>query len=94
MSAHVTAENYQATLAGLWALTSLVEEAPLDEMIRAAEYADTVGVVVDPTLYRQKATALHEDLEMLRALQHVQSVMAHLRARKVVVEQRWAGGAA
>ena len=75
----VTQDNYQTTLASLWALAFLVEEAPLAEMLAAAEHADTVGAIVDPTLYREKMRALHEDMEMLRALFHVQTTLASIR---------------
>lgn len=78
----VTKENYPATLAQLWALAFLVEEAPLGEMIAAAEHADTVGSIVDPTLYRDKCRALGEDIEMLRALSHVRTTLESIRRRK------------
>ena len=78
----ITKENYQANLAGLWAQASLIEEAPLAEMLAAAEHADTVGAILDPTLYRDKMRALHEDMEMLRALLHVQTTLQSIRRRK------------
>ncbi len=78
----VTQENYQANLAQLWALAFLIEEAPLGEMLAAAERADTIGPIVDPTLYRTKMQALGEDMEMLRALTHVQATLQSIRRRK------------
>ena len=41
----VTKDNYGPNLAGLWAQAFLLEEAPLAEMLAAAEHADTVGAV-------------------------------------------------
>ena len=70
--AEITTANYEPNLKSLWALAQLVDEAPLDEMIAAAARADTVGALLDPTLYRVKAEALREDLEMLRALRAMQ----------------------
>jgi hypothetical protein len=78
----VTKENYPATLAGLWAMAQLLEEAPLPEMLAAAERADSIGPLVDPTLYREKGRALAEDIEMLDALRHVQVVVQRIRRRK------------
>lgn len=82
MPATITRENYRANLESLWALAELIEEAPLTEMIAAVELADTVGAVLDPTLYRKNAQALHEDLEMLRALGHVQRTLQDIRRRR------------
>jgi hypothetical protein len=78
----VTKDNYGPNLAGLWAQAFLIEEAPLAEMLAAAEHADTVGAIVDPTLYREKMRALHEDMEMLRALLHVQTTLESIRRRR------------
>lgn len=78
----ITPANYEANLASLWALAHLIEAAPLYDMLAAAEYADTVGSLVNPTLYREKMQALHEDTEMLGALRHVQVVIERLRRRK------------
>lgn len=78
----VTKENYQATLAFLWAQAFLVAEQPLGEMLAAAERADTVGFFVDPTLYRDKVAALHEDMEMLRAFLHVQTTLESIKRRR------------
>lgn len=82
MSTKVSKENYQATLAGLWALAFLVEEAPIAEMLAAAERADSVGSILDPTLYREKSQAMHEDMEMLGALQHVQATIERIKRRR------------
>ena len=78
----ITKDNYAANLAFLWSQACLVAEQPLAEMLAAAERADTVGLVLDPTLYRDKVVALHEDMEMLRALLHVQTTMASIARRR------------
>lgn len=78
----ITAANYRDNLIGFWALASLVGEAPLPEMIAAIEHADAIGPLVDPTAYRDKVAAMHEDLEMLRALLHVQTTLASIRRRR------------
>lgn len=82
MTPTITRETYPAHLAQLWALTSLIEDAPLAEMLAAAEHADSVGAILDPTLYREKAPALHEDLTVLRALRQVQTTLAGMRGRR------------
>lgn len=81
----VTKENYPANLAQLWALAFLIEEAPLEEMLAAAERADTIGAIFAPTLYREKMAALHEDMEMLRALSNVQTTLGSIRRRRARV---------
>lgn len=78
----MTPGNYQPTLAGLWALAALVEEAPVEDMLAAAERADAVGWALDPTLYRDKVRALHEDMEMLGSLRGVQDTVRRLRRRR------------
>jgi hypothetical protein len=78
----ITPANYKANLASLWAMAHLVEEAPIAEMLAAADYADAVGSILNPTLYIQKAQALREDTEMLGALLHVQQVLGRIRQRK------------
>jgi methyl coenzyme M reductase gamma subunit len=39
----------------------------LDGLIAAGQRADSIGAIVDPTLYRSKAHAMREDLAMLEA---------------------------
>lgn len=78
----ITKDNYAPTLASLWAHAHLLAEQPLAEMIAAAERADAIGPLLEPTLYREKSRVLHEDLEMLRALRHVQTTMADIRQRR------------
>lgn len=79
----VTVDNYKANLSMLWAQALVIRDAPLGEMIAAAEHAEAVGPIVDPTAYRRKGRALHEDLEMLYALKHVQDVVESIARRKV-----------
>lgn len=86
MSQHpvLTKENYTATLAGLWALADLVEEAPIGDMLSMAARAESLGGALDPTLYRSKIDALMEDIEMLRALAPVQATMQRIKRRRSV----------
>lgn len=79
---NVTKENYQPNLVALWAMAHLIEEAPLPEMLAAAERADSIGAILDPTLYQEKGRALAEDIEMLDALRHVQVVLERIRRRR------------
>ncbi len=78
----ITAANYQPTLLSLWSHAFLIEEQPLDEMLARAERATIAGPLLDPTLYREKGAALYEDIEMLRALLHVQATLASIRRRR------------
>ncbi len=75
-------DDYQLTLAGLWAMANLIANAPLAEMLAAAERAETLGPIVDPTLYRERARALSEDLALLRAFRAVQDVLREMHHRK------------
>lgn len=58
----MTSANYRPTLEGLWALAQLVEESPIEDMLAAAERADWVAAILDPTPYRNRARAMHEDM--------------------------------
>ena len=51
-------------------------------MLAAAEHADSIGALVDPTLYPEKMLALGEDIDVLRALGHVKDVLANIRRRR------------
>lgn len=82
MSADITKDNYGPNLASLWALAHLVAEVPIGDMLAAAERATVMGPILDPTLYREKQAALHEDIEMLRALGHVQTTLKSIQRRK------------
>lgn len=41
----------------------------LDEMVSAGEHSQTMGPILDPTLYREKSEALGFDLALLKAAQ-------------------------
>ena len=50
------------------AARQLAADGLIDRAIAAIHRADSVGAVVDPTLYHERAQAMHEDLEVLRAV--------------------------
>lgn len=48
----ISPEEYQATLAGLGSIASLCAVLPLEQFIRAIDLAESVGPVLDPTLFQ------------------------------------------
>jgi hypothetical protein len=45
---------------------------PLDEFIAAGDTADSIGAIVDPTLYREAGPNMHKIMGMARALRTCQ----------------------
>lgn len=46
----------------------LDEQGYLDDALSAIDRADSVGIMLDPTLYRANARRMHEDREVIAAL--------------------------
>jgi hypothetical protein len=63
----VTIEEYQNTLRVCAMLAGLVGEHDIPKMLEMIERADSIGGMIDPTLYREKHGAMMEDKELLEA---------------------------
>jgi len=46
---------------------SMLIAIDFDKMLREIDHADAVGALLDPTLYREKSKAMHEDRALLVA---------------------------
>ena len=60
-------------------ISSLIEGLDLEAAVIAANRADALGPIVDPTLYREKGKALAEDLQMLEAARSFQADLRRIR---------------
>jgi hypothetical protein len=62
----------EAVLAAKFAANLLVAH-DIAGILDAIERADAVGPIMDPTLYREKVGAMHEDRDLLRAALQLQA---------------------
>jgi hypothetical protein len=68
----VTNEDYLQTQHTVCLLMGLVESLPLAEFLDAINRAETLGPIVDPTLYRQASGTMHEIKTCAQALREAQ----------------------
>lgn len=64
----MTPEEYQTGLVQAWLIAKVVLAIPLDDMLAANDRADTIGAMLDPTLYRANAKKMHQDRRLIVAL--------------------------
>ena len=62
-------ESYRSAILGVLSVAHLIRHLDFAAMIKAIDHADTVGPLLDPTLYRRKQKALLEDRGLLEAAQ-------------------------
>lgn len=60
-------DDYRAAVLACHVAARMLAEHDVEGFLRDIEHADAVGPVLDPTAYRQKSQAMHEDAEVLRA---------------------------
>ncbi len=58
---------YQGTVRACYFCGQVLAPYDLPAMIKAIEHAETVGPVLDPTLYRDKVNAMLQDKALLEA---------------------------
>ena len=58
---------YRAAVLACAAAGGMLAAHDLAETLRAIETAETMGPIIDPTLFKDKAKAMREDAELLRA---------------------------
>lgn len=72
-------DTYSCTLHQAYLLASmLVSMEDLGGAIKAADHAEAVGPLIDPTLYRAKGKALSEDLRVMRILRDCRAKLIEL----------------
>jgi hypothetical protein len=63
----VGVEEYQAAVRAAALCAALLRQHDIPKMLAAISRADTVGWAIDPTLYRAKQGAMHEDEKLLES---------------------------
>lgn len=71
-------EIYRNQLQFAWVVAGWVSRMPAAEMLEAAERADAVGPLLDPTLYIEKGKALAGDIALLRALVELKNAIGKI----------------
>lgn len=80
MPNQISREEYEAGVRQAFHLAALLMELELDPLIAAINYADSVGPVVDPTLWMRGNHAMAQHLKVLVALRNAQGEIAPARA--------------
>lgn len=60
-------QRYREARLACEAAKTILEEYDFAELINAIGHADSVGPILDPTLWMQKSTAMHEDQKVFAA---------------------------
>ena len=63
----MTIEEYQENLKTCGLAALFVERVDIPDMLARIERADSIGGMIDPTLYRDKREAMMQDKELLEA---------------------------
>lgn len=63
----MTGEDWKDSLMMLAGQARVVSYVDIPEMLRQIDHVDSVGAILDPTLYRAKVDAMHQDKELLEA---------------------------
>lgn len=69
-------EEYRAAIVCVALCGKLLAQHDLPALLAAIERAEAVGPIVDPTLYREKAKAMEEDREAMRAALPLRTLFA------------------
>jgi hypothetical protein len=59
--------DYDMTLRLAYHLAFAVRDLKLSDALASADFAEAIGPILDPTLYRDKGRALADDMAILRA---------------------------
>ena len=74
--------EYALTLSALWAYAWIIARIPVEEALEAAQRADSIGWVLDPTAARANGKKLEQDVKLLAAMATVKSLMAEFAAKE------------
>lgn len=64
----MTSNEYLQCQTQIGLIDQIVSTMPLDDFLSMARHADSVGSIIDPTLYRDGADALHAVIRRAEAL--------------------------
>ena len=59
--------DHQAAVVACHMARALLHQHDLPSLLRAIEHSEAVAPVLDPTLYREKAKAMRQDRDIIRA---------------------------
>jgi hypothetical protein len=79
----MTAEEYQENLKTCGLAAMFLERVDVSDMLARIEKADSLGAVLDPTLYREKREAMMEDKELLEAAKPLWDYARKVRALRI-----------
>jgi hypothetical protein len=65
----MTADDWRTAVQQVYGCRAITDMLKLDELVRAGEHNQTMGPILDPTLWREKSEALDFDLALLKAAQ-------------------------
>lgn len=68
----MTIQQYRDHVAMCYYILGVLRGLPMQELADAITRAESVGPLLDPTLYRKQAQAMEEDARVVRALLRVQ----------------------
>ena len=60
-------EQYQSAVITCALAGRVLAQHDIEGLLKAVEWTESVGHVLEPTLYREKAPAMREDAELLKA---------------------------
>ncbi|MEN6605895.1 MAG: hypothetical protein ABFD60_01530 [Bryobacteraceae bacterium] len=66
------ADEYRSTLVMTHTIVAALKGLPLGEALSAQLYAESVGLMLDPTLYCNRCGRLHEDRKIVEVLHRAQ----------------------
>jgi hypothetical protein len=78
--ARISREDYEAGVRQAFQLAALLMELDLEPLIDAINYADTIGPIIDPTLWMRGNRAMEQHGVILHALRMAQAKIAPARA--------------
>lgn len=88
----MTIEEYQNALKTCAMVATLLEQVDIPKLLGMIERADSVGAMIDPTLYRDKHGAMMLDKELLEAARPLRSWAIALRAKLTPTVPQGANG--
>lgn len=75
----ITHEEYANHLRMCWLMAIAADKTPTDLMLTKIAAADTIGPMLDPTLWIQKQEQMQQDKEIIEAVNHLRSVFQKMR---------------
>lgn len=73
-------EEYQPNLIKCWLLASLSEDIPTSEMLRLISAAETIGPMIDLTMWIDRSSAMTEDKKIIEAVATLGAAFLKLKA--------------